>query len=492
MEFELEIPKKQFSAHLDLSNNCRIIFSGGFGTGKSYFLDKFFKDHSKYEAIHIYPVNYSVASNEDIFELIKYDIFFKLLEKGVDFENVKIDKETFLPFFLNNHATEIIPFLLGVIPKVGAALKDIASGLIKLNKKFEEEFKEANITDQDRIISYLAEFKDRKGINEEDLYTQLICGLINQLQESRKEIVLIVDDLDRIDPEHIFRIMNVLAAHVDVKKDINQNKFDLDKIILVCDLENIRKIYANRYGADVDFSGYIDKFYSRCIFHYDLSSEMINSVNRLFHSVELDYGDKKMSLDVIRKDVPGAVIKQILFSFIQYNLISIRVLKRILTGGQSLRKRTIWKDGKYNSLTNNDIEIVKSIDYLLFLFQDYELLIEKCKILKDKDLSILDGVSNHFFINHIVKAASYIEYSVFMRSNSNDKELQFERRLNEWSFKYQIDSKFDNNGDHFFYFNVNSASHENGSEIKIDEINFFNPLVSLLEEKQFKNLLKMK
>ena len=397
MEFELEIPKKQFSAHLDLESNHRIIFSGGFGTGKTYFLDKFFKDHEYYEAIHIYPVNYSVASNEDIFELIKYDIFFKLLEKGLDFESVEIDKGTFLPFFLNNHATEIIPFLLGVIPKVGASLKDIANGLIELNNKFEKEFREANITEQDKIISYLAGFKDKKGINEEDFYTQLICSLVNQLKENGKEIVLIVDDLDRIDPEHIFRIMNILSAHVDLKKESDENKFDFNKIILVCDIENIRKIFASRYGADVDFSGYVDKFYSRSVFYYDLSPEMINSINRLFGSVELDYGNKKMTLDVIRKDVPGAIIKQILFSFIQYNLISIRTLGRIFLGVHSLKKRTIKKYNTNKSLTNEDIELVKAIDFLLFLFQDYELLIEKCKLLIDKEIVFLDNVSINFF-----------------------------------------------------------------------------------------------
>lgn len=53
MEFELEISKKQFLAHLDLTKNYRIIFSGGFGTGKTYFLNKFFKDQDKYQAIHI-------------------------------------------------------------------------------------------------------------------------------------------------------------------------------------------------------------------------------------------------------------------------------------------------------------------------------------------------------------------------------------------------------------------------------------------------------
>lgn len=495
MEFELEIPKKQFLAHLDLPNNHRIIFSGGFGTGKTYFLDKFYKDESKYEAIHIYPVNYSVASNEDIFELIKYDIFFKLLEKGLDFEKVEIDKGAFLPFFLNNHATEIIPFLLGIIPKVGASLKDIAKGLIELNKKFKKEFNEANITDQDKIISYLAGFKNKRGINEEDLYTQLICELVNQLKEDGKEIVLIVDDLDRIDPEHIFRIMNILSAHVDLKKGSDGNKFDFDKIILVCDIDNIRKIFANRYGADVDFSGYIDKFYSRSIFHYDLSPEMVKSVNRLFESVELDYGNRKITLDLVRKDIAGALIKQILYSFIQYNLISVRVLKRIFLGGQSLNERSIWRKDKHDSLTNNDIELIKTIDFLLFLVQDYEVLLEKCEFLTDKDVKILNNDSNRFFINQIIKAAIFKDYwkNANERPNEPGKELEFETLLNNLKIKYRIERGFDSQSlNDTFSCKVSSISNENGNAIELETINFFSLLAALLERNDFKSLLNAK
>ncbi len=496
MEFELEIPKQQFSAHLDLTNNHRIIFSGGFGTGKTYFLDNFFKDHEKYEAIHIYPVNYSVASNEDIFELIKYDIFFKLLEKELDFEKVEIDKETFLPYFLKNNAKEIIPFLLGVIPKVGGSLKEIAKGLIDLNKRFEKEFRDANETDQDKIIFYLKRFSEKPGsINEEDLYTQLICSLVNQLKKEEKEIVLIIDDLDRIDPEHIFRIMNILSAHVDLKKDNNQNKFDFTKIILVCDIENIRKIFANRYGADVDFSGYIDKFYSRSIFYYDLSPEMIKGVNRLFHSVELDYGNKKMTLGEVRKDVAGAIIKQILYSFLQYNLISIRVLKRIFLGGQVLKERNIWRKGHYDSLTNNDIEIVKVIDFLLFLFQDYELFTEKCKFLGDKDLKILDDVSNRFFINKILKASTYKDLSKNTTNISVEpgKELEFETQINKLKIKYKIERGFNpQNLSDTFNCLVSSISQENGMEVNFETINFFSLLVALLERNDFKSLLNKK
>ena len=48
-----------------------------------------------------------------------------------------------------------------------------------------------------------------------------------------------------------------------------ENKFGFHKIVLVCDIENIRNLFYSKYGANVDFSGYIDKFYSREIYYFD-------------------------------------------------------------------------------------------------------------------------------------------------------------------------------------------------------------------------------
>ena len=39
-----------------------------------------------------------------------------------------------------------------------------------------------------------------------------------------------------------------------------KNKFGFDKIIVVCDYNNIQSLFHCRYGHDADFSGYIDKF----------------------------------------------------------------------------------------------------------------------------------------------------------------------------------------------------------------------------------------
>jgi hypothetical protein len=84
-EIELEIEQKalnlnisplfkDFKTHFDLKNNSRILFSAPFGKGKTTFLNLYFDEYNKeYEAFHLYPVNYSVASNEDIFKYIKRD-----------------------------------------------------------------------------------------------------------------------------------------------------------------------------------------------------------------------------------------------------------------------------------------------------------------------------------------------------------------------------------------------------------------------------------
>ena len=44
-----------------------------------------------------------------------------------------------------------------------------------------------------------------------------LYNLIDQLKKDGKKTVLIIDDLDRIDPEHIFRLLNVFAAHLDIR-----------------------------------------------------------------------------------------------------------------------------------------------------------------------------------------------------------------------------------------------------------------------------------
>ena len=97
-----------------------------------------------------------------------------------------------------------------------------------------------------------------------------------------KENVLIIDDIDRLDPEHIFRLLNIFS--VNFGKEEVLNKFQFDKIIFVCDIDNIRSSYAHKYGENVDFEGYIDKFYSVAPYRFEISDLIKNFIGEFIEN----------------------------------------------------------------------------------------------------------------------------------------------------------------------------------------------------------------
>mgnify|MGYP003294660512 CR=1 FL=1 len=101
----------------------------------------------------------------------------------------------------------------------------------------------------------LKSISNNKGrLFEYDIITHLINRIIDKIKatEDSKPIILVIDDLDRIDPEHIFRILNILSAHNNYCHTSN-HKFGIDKTILVCDIINIRHIDKNKYGMDFNY-----------------------------------------------------------------------------------------------------------------------------------------------------------------------------------------------------------------------------------------------
>ncbi|MCR6641290.1 MAG: KAP family NTPase [Sporocytophaga sp.] len=218
MIIDISKPESDFNSHLSLPSNERILFSGGFGTGKTYFLNEFFNSTNRNcEALHLYPVNYSVASNEDIFELIKFDIIIELFKKQITLKKISFDKFLTAQFFTQNKIYDIVNILIENTVKVSKSLVPVASVIIDLKKKtdefrveFENFHKECQTDEEKLLLKHLEAFANQKGtIYEEDSITLLIRELIDQLKLAQKEVILIVDDLDRIDPEHIFRLLNV-------------------------------------------------------------------------------------------------------------------------------------------------------------------------------------------------------------------------------------------------------------------------------------------
>ena len=106
---------EEFTQYLNSSD--RIILSAKFGDGKTYFLNELTKDKKlskKYEFFTVYPVNYSVATNEDIFEYIKRDIILQMHERK-EFNNLDLDAffEAVKSFV---DLSSVVSFLLSFIP----------------------------------------------------------------------------------------------------------------------------------------------------------------------------------------------------------------------------------------------------------------------------------------------------------------------------------------------------------------------------------------
>lgn len=384
-------PKRDFDSHLSQPDNERIIFSGGFGTGKTYFLNQYFQDNEKYEVIHLYPVNYSIASNEDIMELIKYDIGFELLKKGLDFKKVSFDQLFTVQFFIQNEFNNIFHTILKNVAKAGKSVLPIGEALMDLKKEFDElakkynEFHQKHSSDQEKeLIQYLKKFTGDKGsMYEENSITILIRELIGQLK-SDKETVLIIDDLDRIDPEHIFRLLNVFSAHFDVNH--SGNKFGFDKIILVCDVENIRNIFHAKYGMKVDFSGYIDKFYSKEIFKFDNVRMVADSILQLMASIEMDPQHSNiLKLSDLNNRLTNE-IHYILQGMIHSNAINLRSLIKLYKTQFSVKLYEIAYGGKRKY--SNELPIILIFNFLKFVMGNdiaLSIALQKCSQLTQFD-----------------------------------------------------------------------------------------------------------
>ena len=268
-----------FAQYLETTD--RIILSAKFGDGKTYLLNELRKDEAmqnKYEFFTIYPVNYSVAKNEDVFEYIKRDIIVQLHERKL-LENIDLNA-LFASVLISDDFTSVVSFLLSFV-SMGEFYNKVYHKFLEIKNKYDEKKHTAD--------KYLSQFANTAGcIYEEDGYTKLIRMAIEWISQDHslngeerkaKKPVLIIEDLDRLDPKHLFRILNVVSAHIDDsdRPDIVGNKFGFSNIVLVMDYDVTKHIFHHFYGAEACYEGYMSKFLSREPFRYSIKYIMIRA-----------------------------------------------------------------------------------------------------------------------------------------------------------------------------------------------------------------------
>ena len=112
MAFIIDISNNLSDFKHKLEREPRVVLSAGFGDGKTYFLKRFSEKYqSDYHFFTIDPAQYVIGTNEAIFEYIKRDLLYQLVEQGIFTE--KLDLEGLLREMMEDiDITEVLSFFL--------------------------------------------------------------------------------------------------------------------------------------------------------------------------------------------------------------------------------------------------------------------------------------------------------------------------------------------------------------------------------------------
>ncbi len=395
-----------FKNHFELEGNKKILFSAKYGTGKSYFLNSFFleeKIKEKHNVITISPVNYSVSQNEDIFELIKADIIRNFFLDGtLTFINgdISFDKLTVVKEYIKHsikHPYKIGKQLIYGLAKLGSfgsgtekgvdGVYDIISQFEKFEKKLNKKYKPKEVL----LDEYSEEIQNKIGSYLEFNFISSLIKEILQDVKTRyaKDNILVIEDFDRLDPAHIFRILNIFSAHSDGEN----NKFGFDKVIIVCDLQNIRSLYKHLYGDKIDFDGYIDKFYSYSPYHFDNSKAIKFFIEQNFKLPVEDFAVNAFIHLLKIFDTHDEDAKIRLRKFNKSSSADLNTNKVIISyecshyinNFKGYQEFPIDSNVKYLYIFSNDIPLIMILKFLKNLYGGYDQLLN---ILNSKKFNI--------------------------------------------------------------------------------------------------------
>lgn len=333
---------------LVFEKESRIIFSAKFGDGKSYFLNEFINSYdekkNEFYFITLHPVNYVVEENRDVIEYIKRDILFQLIKDDRIYDFKEGYDKIFDAVCNKESLLKLADFAASIIPVKG--LKDGYNALKTLVSTIDEKRKEQDVLHV--VDDYLNGFYGKSGsISECDAFT---CLIQKSLKQMSAKSVLIIEDLDRIDPAHLFRIMNVLSSQVDnpyYSVVPNGNKFGFDKIILVMDYEIARHLFHHFYGKEANYEGYMNKFLNTLPFSYSIKEEAHRQVRQKI--LDICKTGVFLSLDQKLSNDPKDRI-----SFqLALNKSSVRRCKEFLDLDVASLIRKKWLNGEYSIPTDS-------------------------------------------------------------------------------------------------------------------------------------------
>ncbi len=393
---------KEFEKHL--KSHPRTILSARFGDGKSFFLasaQKKLKNRCSF--LTIYPVNYQVSDNHDIFEYIKRDLLFQMYGQGLVPESYEIPDTIASYFYLINNWQEFVEEVLKDLSSFDSSnVLTTALGaakFIKSMKKKYDEFKENGGDLGVQLDRFIKAF-DKKGIYEADPITAILCDIIKKWKKlyPRRKICIVFEDMDRIDPAHVFRILNVISAQMDYSykfgvspksNSLLGNKFGVDNIVVCLDYDNLKHIFHHFYGSKACFEGYINKFTDKGVFRYSLREQ-----------VEIFYLNELVRVSGMNVDAIKVIVEQ--FDFSTYTL------RQFYHATDGVGQQISLPDYNPNIVPHRGLYIIAAI--LRRLGQNDEEII---------------SILGRAFMQHPVIIGMYAGTSMILRRNCKELKLEF-------------------------------------------------------------------
>lgn len=460
--------EKDFQSFLNIEGNTRIFFSGQFGIGKTYFLKNFFKENvGEYDVYHLFPVQYQIHGNDDVINLLKYDLLVELSEKDKNIfaektaEGIKDSSFLFYSWIKENYpvnqtlqsilsAGEFLSGLspdpiIGLLGKLGRPLKN----LLKLDEEF-QEFKSEYKSGERRLVERYEETIRTKVDLETDYISSLVKDKIAKNKKNKKS-VLVLDDMDRIDPEHIFRMLNVLSTHFEREQE---NKFGFDFVIFVADYSNLKHIFHHRYGAKTDFSGYVDKFFTITPYYFDNKKAVIARVDEIVRKIKNE--DPALNRAIGESGFIKIFLEHIFTRVVDAEIVNLRQLLKA-TNFQLIE----LKKGGYNSdpFADNFQKIFDiAIKIAIHSFSGLDSFVEKLeavKIQRGEEDKVGFNPPFYRYIVAMLKSRDVIipddePFNGYVRANGQEYHVVIENRNRPKSFDVEFGSEKNKEMDLFY------------------------------------------
>lgn len=216
---------------------------------------------------------------------------------------------------------------------------------------------------------------------------------------------------------------------------IQKNRYGFDKLIIVGDIQNIRNIFKTRFGGNTDFNGYIDKFYSKSIYHFNNSYALSSCINKILEAVNFVHKEEGVKKAISSK-IYNSGFDRILSVLIEMNLLRTRQVCRFYKRAYRIYDKEVGASPRSISLWRSDILLY--IDFIYKCVGTYEDFLETLQLFINTPVS-QNKPEVQFFASHLAALVHLLDNTIIHQGMNAENEHIFTDETNWYKYlvKYQ-------------------------------------------------------